>query len=168
MAPVTGIDAEFKQLKKLSIFSKTLVITGKMTIRTPRFFKWEILSPLKSSVVVDGDNVTTWDEETNEKVRISLKDNPVAGGVWTQMDAFFMGRFDELKKLYKIELLAESPVTLRFEPLAKPLATVMKSVTLVFAERQNLAYLKKVTMVEKEGDSTTIDFAKVKLQTTAE
>jgi len=165
MAPVTGIDADFKQLKKLSIFSKTLLITGKMTIRTPHYFKWEISTPLKSSLVVDGDNVSTWDEEANEKITMSLKDNPVAGSVWTQMDAFFMGRYDKLGKLYDIELITDSPLTLRFKPWTKPLSTIMKNVILVFGEINGRAYLKKVVMIENGGDSTTIDFMNVKLRT---
>ena len=165
MAPVTGVDADFRQLKKLAIFSKDLLITGKMTIRPPRFFKWEISSPLKSSVIVKGDSVTTWDAESDEKRTISLKDNPVAGGVWAQMDAFFMGRYDFLRKLYAIELISNSPLTLSFTPLSKPLSSVMRSITLVFGVADGRRYLKRVLMFEKGGDSTTIDFLKVKLHT---
>ena len=165
MAPVTGVDADFRQVKKLAIFSKELVITGKMTIRPPRLFKWEISSPLKSSVVVKGDSVITWDEETDEKRTISLKDNPVAGGVWAQMDAFFMGSYDFLRRLYDIELTSDSPLTLRFTPRSKPLSTVMRDVTLVFGVVDGRRYLKRVTMFEKGGDYTTIDFLNLKLST---
>jgi outer membrane lipoprotein-sorting protein len=163
MAPITEIDSEFTQLKKLAIFSKALLITGRMKIRMPRYFKWEVLSPLKSSVEVDDENVTIWDEETDKKVVMSLKDNPVAGGIWTQIDSFFMGRYDSLKKMYDIKLLSTTPLTFRFIPLSKPLSTVMKNVTLTFAESKQGRYLQRVVMRENGGDSTTIDFKNVRL-----
>lgn len=135
-----------------------------MKIRMPRYFKWEVVSPLKSTVVADGDNVAIWDEETNETVTMSLKDNPVAGGIWTQIDSFFMGRYDKLKKMYDIKLIKRSPLTLCFTPRSKPLSTVMKNVTLTFAKDKRGRYLKRVLMRENGGDSTTIDFKNIKLR----
>ena len=159
MANVISISADFKQDKKLSLFSKTLTITGHMKITFPHFFKWEVYSPIKTIITADGEKVTMWDEETNQTNTTSVADNPVVKNIWTQIDSWFMGRYSVLAKDYNIKVLKLNPLQLVFTPRGKPLSAAVDSITIFF--REDRKYLNKVILKETSGDSTVMNFSNI-------
>ena len=162
MSNVQEIKADFKQEKHLSLFKHTLVISGNLEIKFPHYFKWVVTSPLKSEIIADGDTVTTWDEETKQKVTMSVKTNPVIKNVWTQIDSWFMGKYDVLAKSYAIKIKSEKPLVLTFIPKSKPLSAAVKQITVYF--REDKKYLQKVVLEEVGGDSTVMNFSNIKIK----
>jgi outer membrane lipoprotein-sorting protein len=159
MANVATISADFRQDKKLSLFSKIITITGHLQIKFPHFFKWEVYSPIKTIIVADGDKITLWDEETNQTNVTSVADNPVVKNIWTQIDSWFMGRYAVLAKDYKIKVIKKDPLELIFKPRGKPLSAAVDSITIYF--REDRKYLKKVILKETSGDSTIMNFTNI-------
>jgi len=161
MASVKEIKADFEQEKKLSLFKHVIKLKGNLEIKFPHYFRWEITSPLKTVITADGDTVTTWDEETKETQTLSVKHNPVVKSIWTQIDSWFMGKYDELSKNYYIELIQQDPAILEFKPKSKTIAATVKKITVYF--REDKKYLQQVKLEEKGGDSTVIRFLNIKL-----
>ena len=164
MASVKEINADFNQEKKLSLFKHTIELKGNLQIKFPHYFRWEVTSPLKTIITADGDRVTTWDEETDKTQTISVKNNPVVKSIWTQIDSWFLGKYDELSKNYYIKLIQSDPAILEFEPKSKTIAATVKKITVWF--RKDKKYLKQVKLQEKGGDSTTIKFSNIRLNGT--
>jgi len=164
MASVKEIKADFNQEKKLSLFKHTIELKGNLEIKFPHYFRWEVISPLKTIITADGDRVTTWDEETDKTQTISVKNNPVVKSIWTQIDSWFLGKYDELSKNYYIKLIQSDPAILEFEPKSKTIAATVKKITVWF--RKDKKYLKQVKLQEKGGDSTTIKFSNIRLNGT--
>ena len=162
MSTVTKIEAEFVQEKNLSLFSKTIKINGFLTIKFPHFFKWEVIKPLKTTITADEENITIWDEETNKTQTTNIASNPVVKNIWTQIDAWFMGRYAELSKSYKITVVKEDPLELIFKPKTKQLSAAVESITIFF--REDKAYLNKVILKEVSGDSTVMIFSNIKIK----
>ena len=162
MSNVQEIKADFTQEKHLSLFKHTLIISGNLEIKFPHYFKWIVNSPLKSEIIADGDTVTTWDEETKQKVTMSVKTNPVIKNIWTQIDSWFMGKYDILAKSYAISIKSEKPLVLKFIPKSKPLSAAVKQITVYF--RADKKYLQKVILEEISGDSTVMKFSNIKIK----
>jgi outer membrane lipoprotein-sorting protein len=162
MANVANISADFKQDKRLSLFSRTITLTGHLEIKFPHFFRWEVYSPVKTIITADGERVTIWDEETNQTNSTSVNDNPVVKNIWTQIDSWFMGRYSVLAKDYKIKVLKKEPLELVFKPRAKPLSAAVDSITIFF--RKDRKYLNKVILKETGGDSTVMKFLNIVIQ----
>jgi len=161
MASVKEIKADFNQEKNLSLFKHTIKLEGNLNIKFPHYFRWEVTSPLKTVITADGDTVTTWDEETNQTQTLSVKNNPVVKSIWTQIDSWFMGKYDELSKNYYIKLLQSEPAVLEFKPKNKAVASTVEKITVFF--RKDKKYLKQVKLQETGGDSTIISFSNIKL-----
>jgi outer membrane lipoprotein-sorting protein len=162
MSKVEEIRANFVQEKHLSLFEHTLIISGNLEIKFPHYFKWVVSSPLKSEIIADGDTVTTWDEETDQKVTMSVKSNPVIKNIWTQIDSWFLGKYDILAKSYAISIKSDKPLVLTFVPKSKPLSAAVKKITVYF--REDKKYLQKVILEEVGGDSTVMKFSNIKIK----
>ena len=162
MTNVKSISADFRQDKKLSLFSRTITLTGHLEIKFPHFFRWEVYSPIKTIITADGEKVTIWDEETNQTNTTYVTDNPVVKNIWTQIDSWFMGRYSVLAKEYKITVLKKDPLELVFKPRGKPLSAAVDSITIFF--REDRKYLNKVILKEISGDSTVMNFTNIKIK----
>lgn len=159
MANVKSISADFRQDKKLSLFSRTITLTGHLEIKFPHYFRWEVDSPIKTIITANGEKVTIWDEETNQTVTTSVTDNPVVKNIWTQIDSWFMGRYSVLAKDYKIKVIKEDPLELVFKPRAPPLSATVDTITIFFLKDHK--YLRKVILKEVSGDSTVMNFTDI-------
>ena len=167
-----SISSDFVQIKKMSLFDRNIILKGRLLIRFPHYFRWEVDEPVKTTVTADGDSIVIWDEESGETQRTSTKNNPVVQNIWAQIDSWFMGKYALLAKDYTISILKDgisdsSIPVLIFKPKSKPLSAAVKSVTLYFSKAtKNSAgrqYLKKVVLAEVSGDSTTIEFNNLKI-----
>jgi len=171
---VKSISADFAQVKKMSLFKRDINLKGRLMIKFPQYFRWEVDEPVKTTVTADGDTIEIWDEETDKTQKVSTKSNPVVKNIWAQIDSWFMGKYAQLSKDYDIRLPRKpdnnkenSISVLVFIPKSEPLSAVVKSVTLFFSngnkDTSGRKYLNKVILIEKSGDSTIIEFKNVKI-----
>ncbi len=164
---IKSISADFLQTKKMSLFKRNIILKGRLRIKFPHYFRWEVDEPVKTTVTAEGDSIAIWDEESGETQRTSMKGNPIVKNIWAQVDSWFMGKYALLAKDYTISILeggkSDSTIpVLVFKPRSKPLSLAIKSVTIYFAKAtENTSrrqYLKKVVLAEKSGDATTIEY----------
>jgi outer membrane lipoprotein carrier protein len=169
---IKSIASDFTQTKKMSLFNRNIILKGRLLIKFPHYFRWEVDEPVKTTVTASGDSIKIWDEESGETQTTSTKNNPVVKNIWAQIDSWFMGKYLLLAKDYNISTLkneeTESDIPLLvFKPKSKPLSVAVQSVTLYFEkatpETSGRQYLKRVILKEKSGDSTVIDFDNVKI-----
>jgi len=169
---IKSISSDFIQIKKMSMFKRSIILKGRLLIKFPHYFRWEVDEPVKTTITADGDSIKIWDEESGETQTTSTKNNPVVKNIWAQIDSWFMGKYALLAKDYNISVLkSEKNVNdiplLIFKPKSKPLSVAVKSVILYFdkatTDTSGRQYLKKVILEEKSGDSTTIEFNNVKI-----
>ena len=167
-----SISSDFVQIKKMSLFDRSIILKGRLLIRFPHYFRWEVDEPVKTTVTADGDSIAIWDEESGETQHTSTRNNPVIKNIWAQIDSWFMGKYTLLAKDYAISILKDgvsdsSIPVLVFKPKSKPLSAAVKSVTLYFSKATKSSagrqYLKKVVLAEVSGDSTTIEFNNLKI-----
>jgi len=167
MAGVKTISAGFVQEKDLALFKNTLIINGFVYLKKPDLLAWYVTEPLRYKVVIKGDNVEQWDEETDKVQKISIKKNPALQAVFEQMDKWFSGSYLSMTNEYYIKISSRAPVSIRFIPKDGTYAeNIISSVTVLF--RNDEQYIQTIEIKEKAGDITKLTFINTLLNGTIE
>ncbi len=154
---VSTISSDFIQEKQLALFRNPLHIRGRLFLSDDGSFAWETHSPMRHKMVVHDGRIRQWDEDTRRIHTISMRDNPVAATIHTQMSAWFSGQFSALAETYEVALVSEDPVSLLFTPRdGTPPASYVKEVQIWL--RPDGQYLDQVKIEEPSGDTTVIKF----------
>jgi outer membrane lipoprotein-sorting protein len=162
MAETKTIQTDFIQEKNLALFNQKIILRGKVFIQKPGLLSWRTASPMRYSMVINGNTISQWDEDTNQVQQVSLEKNPAFQAAIAQMQNWFYGTFKSMADNYKITLLKQHPIILEFIPLEKSAAgNFIKRVMIIFQDDQR--YVKSVNIEEQNGDSTVLSFLNTKL-----
>lgn len=151
------LKTDFTQEKRLAVFQNTVLLRGRIFLQKPARIAWHVDAPLKYSVVISDASIRQWDEDTDRVQEITFAKNPVLQNVMQQITVWFSGDYSSLLKDYDVLIDGERPVMLRFIPKkTSAAAKVVKQVRIEF--REDNKYLRKLTIIEQGGDSTSITF----------
>ena len=161
---IDSMTTGFIQHRKLSVFKHELEIRGNIYMQKPTAFAWYVESPFKSAMIIDGDIIKQWDEETGKTQKISLRKKPAFRAAVDQMRLWFSAQYSELRNSYSITLISEKPVVLEFQPRAGDAKNSFFSKVLI-TFREDESYLQSIAIYEASGDSTVINFVETSLNT---
>jgi len=162
MSGTKTIQTDFIQEKNLALFNQKIILKGKVFIQKPRLLSWRVMSPMRYSMVMSGDTISQWDEDTDKVQRVSLANNPSFQLAVEQMEKWFYGTFKSMQGDYKITLITDHPIALEFVPLENSLSrNFIKRATIFFQDDER--YIKEVRIEEKDGDSTSLVFVNAQL-----
>ncbi|MCK4503528.1 MAG: outer membrane lipoprotein carrier protein LolA, partial [Desulfuromonadales bacterium] len=158
-AQTVTLSSPFEQEKYLDIFAEKLLSQGQFTYRKPDQLRWELLTPVASGFVLRGERGERWNRLSQEQEKFSITSDPIMGMIAQQLLAWARVDLDWLQERYRIELQGVEPVTLHLYPLAKGEAEYIDYLQIEFAPDRS--HVVVVQMVEPGGDSTTIRFTDV-------
>ncbi len=155
---VKTVQTDFIQEKRLAVFKQTIVLEGTIVLENPGRLAWHTDKPFRYALVISGDQIQQWDEDSGEVQKISLSSNPIFKVVSEQLQYWFRGNYLSLAEEYTIEMLKEEPViVLTFTPRKDSLAIKnIKKVTVTF--RKDKHYVKEIIIEDRSGDCTTMTF----------
>jgi len=154
----------FVQEKNLAVLEKPLVLTGTIFMQQPTLFAWHVREPLKYSMVIQGDVLRQWDEDTGKVQKMSLSRNPALKAAIGQMRGWFSGAYKSMLGEYEVTILDEDPTSLRFVPRQTSLAkNMISSVSIVLHSDER--YIRQIRILETSGDSTLLSFVDTLLNT---
>jgi outer membrane lipoprotein-sorting protein len=161
---VKSLETGFIQEKKMAVFSKAVVLEGKVFIQEPDLFAWHTDKPVRYVMVIKGDIIKQWDEDANQVQVLSLSRNPTFLVAVNQMKVWFKGNYTSLLKDYDLKIINPNPVILEFRPKKSAAAFGMiRKVRLTFQEDER--YIKRIDIEEKNQDTTSLVFVNTKLNT---
>lgn len=162
---VSGIQtlkADFVQKKFLAVLDEPLLLKGTIFMQKPDLFSWIVREPLRYSMVVQGEVVRQWDEDTQRVEKISLSSNPVFKMAIQQLRDWLSGSYKSMLGQYEVRILAPNPIVLEFVPRDTALAhEVIDRVTVEFDRDER--YIRRIQIFEKRGDRTLITFVDTQL-----
>lgn len=162
-AQIETLSSPFVQEKYLDIFAEKLLSQGYFAYRKPDRLRWELLTPVASGFVLHGDQGERWNRLSQKQESFSVKTDPVMGMIAQQLLAWARVDLDWLQGRYRMELQTETPVVLRLYPLDKGEAEFIDHLQIKFSADRS--HVVAVQMVEQGGDSTTIRFTDVEINT---
>ena len=158
---VSGIEtlrAEFVEQKSLAVLDRPLVLKGTILMQKPDLFSWKVREPFRYSMVIRGEVVEQWDEDTRRVDRISLSGNPIFKMAIQQMRDWLSGTYRSMLGQYRVTVIDEDPISLEFVPRDTAIAQQMIDMVRVEFDRDE-RYIWKIEILEKGGDRTLITFA---------
>ncbi len=162
MADLTTVQAEFEQRKQLTVFGQELVIVGRLAFEAPGRFAWHVEQPVRYAMVIEGDEMRHWDEDTDRVQRLRLDRDPAFKMIFEQMTVWFSGRYANLPESYRVEIESREPYVLRFQPrTGSVFEGVIEQVRVGF--RRDERYIERLEIVEGGGDRTTMIFQNTQL-----
>jgi len=161
---VSTVQAEFVQEKRLAVFEHTVVLRGRMAMVRGRKLAWHVESPVRHSMVLDGERMLVWDEDTDDVQTVNTRASPAFKALFGQIRAWFSGEYALLAEDYDVSVRGETPLTFVFTPRSATGTTeALREVAVVVGEDQR--YLQALRMQQVGGDSTVIRFSNTKLDT---
>jgi len=162
MGDLRTVETNFTQEKNLKVFDQTMVLKGKAYMQKPDLLAWKVAEPMLYSLVITGNTIRQWDEDTNDVQEISLEGQPGFEAAIEQMQLWFSGEARALLPNFEARLLQQDPVVLEFLAREGNLAAeAIISVRLEF--REDETYIRRITMNETSGDSMILTFSDVRI-----
>ena len=159
MKTVKSFVAEFDQEKKLAVFKDIVKSSGVLIFQRPDSIRWEIRKPFRSILVVSGRDVGKFEFVGGERRALKLGRGKAALLIaMERIRAWFKGEFDRKGKTYDSKVYAEPVPQIVLQPRDKALRKNLQAIR--FELSDDLAAIRKVTIVERGGDHTTMVFRK--------
>lgn len=162
-ATTETLTSPFVQEKYLEIFSEKLLSQGMFVYRKPDQLRWELLNPIASGFILQGDKGERWNSLSRERKSFSVEDDPVMGMIARQLLAWARVDLDWLQQRYRLEQVTSNPVVLKLYPLDAGEAGFIDHLQVEFSPDRS--HVTEVLMVEQGGDSTSIRFTAVEINT---
>lgn len=159
---VKTLETDFIQEKNLNIFNKVVVLKGKIFIKEPDLFAWHTETPVRYIMVIKGDIIKQWDEDTGMVQSLALSRNPTFLVAINQMKVWFSGKYLSLLKDYQAKIISPRPVILEFSPKpSAPAYNIINKVRMTFQEDER--YIARIDIEEINRDSTSLVFINTKI-----
>lgn len=162
MSGVSSIQTDFIQEKKMAVFDKKIILRGTIFIKDPDLFSWHTNEPVRYVMVIKGDIIKQWDEDSRQVQTLNLSRNPAFSIAVNQMKVWFEGQYSKLLSDYEASVISIKPVILEFIPKKNAAAfNIIKRVRLIFREDER--YIERIDIEEKNQDLSTLTFLNTKL-----
>jgi outer membrane lipoprotein-sorting protein len=159
---IKSLETGFIQEKRLAIFSKPVILEGRVFIQEPDLFSWHTDKPVRYVMVISGDVIRQWDEDSKQVQTISLSQNPVFSVAINQMKIWFSGDYIKLLDDYNTLVISKSPAILEFSPKSSsPSAGIIKKVKVTL--RKDERYIERIDIEEKNDNFSSILFVNTKI-----
>jgi len=156
----TSLAAEFTQKNRMKLFKQELSAKGRLLFRAPRQIRWEYTSPDPSLLFLDGTTATMSSPGSAPQVFDLAKDATMRA-IFDQLLTFVGGGSIARAEVdYELALSgSEAQPVLTLSPKAG--SAVAKAFTKIELSFDDRLLVRKITLVEKNGDEKEIVFAKL-------
>ncbi|MFH1469545.1 MAG: outer membrane lipoprotein carrier protein LolA [Pseudomonadota bacterium] len=169
MSVVQRLEARFEQIRTTSLLAQPLVSTGTLRFQRPDRLAWQVESPGRSLMVMDGSKVGMWYPDLDVREEIDLSGDPDAARLVGAMMVWLAGDLSAVAQSYRVAWSQAAPAgaptgTLHAAVLTPRDATMAALVSELdlFLGGEPLRVLA-VTMREPDGDRVEITMRDVRL-----
>ncbi len=153
--------ASFSQEKHLSIFDDVLVSSGALDYAAPSSMRWEILSPFRSLLVMNGRAIAKYDYFRGKPRKLELAGAEALYEVFGQIADLHQGKFSGQAENYGMAVYDGETPRLVLVPRSKKMKEFIPAIEMTFPG--TLDSVSSVRISEKGGDFTLIKFTEIKL-----
>jgi outer membrane lipoprotein-sorting protein len=153
-----SIDADFRQVKHLTLLDEPLVSTGRFVFAKPDRVRLEVKEPEPATIVIRGNDIHI--PGLSEKDRQALSASPMVA-MFTQLGAVFSGSVDTLEESFEVEAKAEGDgVRLVLTPRSAEWRKAFQRMQLDFAGAELV--VRDIRIDDSLGDRLEITMENVK------
>ena len=159
---ITGLSAAVVQRKRDPLLKNEVVSRGRLSFRKPASLRWEVESPERRIVVMDGRTVTTYYPKRREAERRDMQDDFASHAALGFFESGISASLPELERRFHVDLFrSDGEVVLRLIPRSKMLSRVIASIRI---QQDPVEWRPRRIVVEgARGDRTETTFSGVTL-----
>jgi outer membrane lipoprotein-sorting protein len=159
---VTGLSAAVVQRKRDPLLKDAAVSRGTVSFRKPASLRWEVESPERMVMVMDGRTVTTYFPTRKEAERRDIRDDFASRAALGFFESGITASLPELERRFHVDLFrSDDQVVLRLIPRSKMLSRVISSIRIDQAPA--LGRPRRIVVEGARGDRTETTFSRVTL-----
>ena len=159
---ITGLSAAVVQRKRDPLLKNEAVSRGKVSFRKPASLRWEVESPERRIVVMDGRTVTTYYPKRKEAERRDMQDDFASRAALGFIESGFSASLPELERRFLVDLFrSENEMVLRLIPRSKMLSRVIASIRIHQDPVEGRP--RRIVVEGARGDRTETTFSGVTL-----
>jgi len=153
-AGVRAFVCDFRQERRLALFAKPVIFSGKLYLSRPDRLRWEFAKPIASLLILDGKTGRRCGEGSPAS-EFNLERDPVMKLVAGQLKTWTGGNYRDLQGDFSLEL--QSGPLLLLRPRRAGLANFIDRIEVAF-DPESLQP-SRVEVVEQGGDLTRLIFS---------
>jgi len=159
---ITGLSAAVVQRKRDPLLKNEAVSRGKLSFRKPASLRWEVESPERRIVVMDGRTVTTYYPTRKEAERRDMQDDFASRAALGFFESGISASLPELERRFHVDLFrSDDQVVLRLIPRSKMLSRVIASIRIHQDPVEGRP--RRIVVEGARGDRTETTFSGVTL-----
>jgi outer membrane lipoprotein-sorting protein len=159
---IAGLSAAVVQRKRDPLLKNEAVSRGKLSFRKPASLRWEVESPERMVVVMDGKTVTTYYPARKEAERRDMQDDFASRSALCFIESGISASLPELERRFHVDLfLSDGQVILQLIPRSKMLSRVIASIRIHQDPAEGSP--RRIEVEGARGDRTETTFSGVTL-----
>ena len=159
---ITGLSAAVVQRKRDPLLKNEAVSRGKLSFRKPDALRWEVESPERRIVVMDGRTVTTYYPARKEAERRDMQDDFASRAALGFFESGISPSLTELERRFHVDLFRSGDqVVLRLIPRSKVLSRAVASIRI--HQDPVKGRPRRIVVEGARGDRTETTFSGVTL-----
>jgi outer membrane lipoprotein-sorting protein len=159
---ITGLSAAVVQRKRDPLLKNEAVSRGKLSFRKPASLRWEVESPERRIVVMDGRTVTTYYPTRKEAERREIQDDFASRAALGFFESGISASLPELERRFHVDLFrSDDQVVLRLIPRSKMLSRAVASIRIHQDPVEGRP--RRIVVEGARGDRTETTFSGVTL-----
>lgn len=156
---VSGLSAAVVQRKRDPLLKKEAVTRGKLSFRKPASLRWEVESPERLIVVMDGRTVTTYHPAKKEAERRDMLDDFASRAVMGFIESGISASLPELERRFRVDLFrSDGQMLLRLIPRSKMLSRLIASIRIYQDPVEGRP--RRIVVEGARGDRTETTFSR--------
>lgn len=160
-ARISSLEADFRQLKESSMLLEPVEAMGTFAYSAPDHVRWDYQTPNPISMLIDGDEMTTWFRDLGQAERVQV-------GRRSQRILEYLGAtspLDDMLQYFTVTLTLpddrSEPYVLQLAPLFDKVAKRLQGVTIWIGADHYLPV--RLRYVDADGDVTDLRFENLRI-----
>lgn len=151
MRTIQSLEVRMHQEKEMAAFGEVLKAEGKLVFARPRRLLMDLDGPGGTTLVINGDTMSTRYKALNKTEHKNLSRDPRARAVAEHLFLLLDADPEALSAVYRLQVLTTSPLKVRLVPKPEALARIIAHVDAKFDAR---GFVDELTLYESGGDTT--------------
>lgn len=156
------IAANVTQEKQLSLLKEKVCLSGSVLMKKPNMFRWDMVKPDKSIMVIDGELMTIYHPDVKEAQMFNLSGNPIASNTVKFFTTILWGSLTEIEKKFLVTLFRkDNELVFKLTPLSKIVGRYLSSILIYYDEKTGVP--QGFEMITPKGEKTVTRFSNIKI-----
>lgn len=156
------IAATITQEKQLFLLKEKVCVNGSVLMKKPNMFRWDMVKPDKSIMVIDGKVMTIYHPDVKEAQIFNLSGNLIASNTVKFFTTTLWGSLSEMEKKFSVTMFRRnSEIVFKLVPLSKIVGRYVSSLLIYYDEKTGVP--QGFETITPKGEKTITRLSNIKI-----